>query len=126
MYRNLERLQTSFTGLAAHRLFDVNVAYGNQTLNGRGVYISGSYFPTLGIRPYLGRLLGPSDDQTIGGAYVAVLGYSYWESHLGADSTVVGKTLIVNGKPMTIIGVAPPEFEGTTLGAIPSVYIPIS
>src|SRR3954471_14335871 len=82
MYRDLERLQTTFSGLAAHRLFDVNVAYRNQTLNGRGPSSSASYFPVLGVKPHLGRLLGPSDDATIGGAYVTVLGYQYWQASL--------------------------------------------
>src|SRR3954469_5993131 len=126
MYRDLERLQTTFSGLAAHRLFEVNVAYRNQTLNGRGVYISGSYFPTLGVKPHIGRLIGPGDDQSIGGAYVTVLGYDYWQSRLGADSTVLGQTILINGVPMTVIGVAAPDFEGTTLGAIRNIYVPIS
>jgi predicted permease len=126
MFRDLEAKQTVFTGLAAHRLFGANLAFKNQTLNGEGMMVSGSYFPLLGLQPAAGRLLGPADDQTIGGHFVAVLGYDYWQSRLGGDPGVVGQTMIVNGQHMTILGVAPEGFEGTTLGSRPRVYVPIS
>ena len=60
MFRDLERVQTTFTGIAAHRLFGANLAYRGQTLSGDGVFVSGSYFPVLGMQPALGRLLGPA------------------------------------------------------------------
>src|SRR5687767_7839714 len=85
MYRDLEREQTVFSGLAAHRAFGANLAYQGQTLNGEGMMVSGSYFPTLGIQPRLGRLLAPADDQTVGANFVAVLSSSYWETRLGSD-----------------------------------------
>ena len=62
MFRDLERVQTAFTGLAAHRIFGTNLAYNGQTSSGDGVLVSGSYFPVLGITPALGRLLTPDDD----------------------------------------------------------------
>ena len=68
MFRDLERRNTAFSGIAGHFLFGVNVAMPGQTpINGQGVFVSGSYFPVLGVRPALGRLLTPNDDQTIGG-----------------------------------------------------------
>src|SRR5829696_6598259 len=85
MFRDLERAQTVFTGIAAHRLFGANLAFNRQTMNGEGVLVSGSYFPVLGLRPALGRLLTPADDQVIGGHFVAVLSHAYWTAHLGAD-----------------------------------------
>lgn len=126
MFRDLEAAETALSGLAAHRVFGANVAYENQTLNGEGVMVSGSYFPLLGIQPARGRLLGPADDETIGAHYVAVLGHSYWETRLGADPDAVGRTIIINGHPFTIVGIAPPGFEGTTFGAHPLVYVPIT
>ena len=66
MFRDLERVQASFTGIAAHRNFSANVAFGGQTESGRGVLVSGSYFPVLGIQPAAGRLFAPEDDQTPG------------------------------------------------------------
>ncbi|HVX38755.1 MAG TPA: ABC transporter permease [Gemmatimonadaceae bacterium] len=126
MFRDLEKAPTAFSGIAAHRAFGANVAYKNQTLSGQGMYVSGSYFPTLGIAPARGRLLSPSDDQSIGDSYVAVLSYDYWQSKLGADPNIVNQRIIINGQPMTIVGVAPKGFEGTTLGTHPYVFVPLS
>ena len=90
------------------------------------MYVSGSYFPVLGLRPALGRLLGPADDETIGGHPVAVLSHAFWETRMGADPGVIGETITVNGQPLTIVGVAPRGFEGTTLFVRPDVFVPIT
>ncbi len=126
MFRDLERMQTVFTGIAAHREFAANIAYNGQTLNGQGMLVSGSYFPVLRLRPALGRLLGPDDDRAIGASFVAVLGHDYWASKLGSDPGVLGQTIIVNGQHMTIVGVAPAGFSGTTLGVRPELFVPIT
>ena len=126
MFRDLEREQTSFTGIAAHRLFGANLAYNSQTLSGEGVLVSGSYFPVLGVKPVLGRLLGPDDDRTIGESHVAVLSHAYWRTRFDANPNVLNQTLIVNGQHMTIVGVTPRGFDGTTLGSRPQVFVPIT
>jgi predicted permease len=127
MFRDLEKANTSFSGIAGHFLFGANLAMAGQTpTNGQGVFVSGSYFPVLGLRPAVGRLLTPDDDRNIGGHYVAVLSYSYWENQLGANPSVVGQQITINGQHMTILGVAPQGFGGTTLGAQPNVFVPIS
>jgi putative ABC transport system permease protein len=126
MFRDLEREQTMFAGLAAHVSFGVNVSAGDAALEGRGTYVSGSYFPTLGLRPAVGRLLAPGDDQVIGANYVTVLSYDYWQTHFGSDRGVVGRTITVNGQPLTIVGVTPRGFFGTTLGVRPLLFVPIS
>ena len=126
MFRDLERARTGFTGIAAHVIFGANVSYKHQTVNGMGMLVSGSYFPVLGVQPALGRLFTKNDDQTIGGHFVAVLDFNYWTTRLGADPSVIGQKLVVNGQTMTIIGVAPKGFDGTTLGAIPNVFVPLS
>ena len=125
MFRDLQRMLT-VVDLAAHRGFGVNLAYHGHTLNGEGMLVSGSYFPALGLRPALGRLLGPDDDRTVGGHFVVVLSYAYWVTHLGANPAVLNEALIVNGQSMTVVGVAPRGFDGTTLGARPHVFVPIS
>ncbi len=126
MFRDLERTQTQFAGIAAHVEFGANVGFNKQTVNASGMLVSGSYFPLLGIAPALGRLLAPSDDLTIGGHFVAVLGYGFWENRLGSNPAVLNQTIVVNGQPMTIVGVAPRGFDGTTLGERRAVYVPIS
>lgn len=129
MFRDLERAETPFSGIAAHYPFYANVAFRGRATSVEGVegvLISGSYFPVLGLRPALGRLLAPADDQTPGTNYVTVLSYRYWANQLGADPKVLNQTLLINGQPMTIVGVAPKGFEGTTLGARPNIFVPIS
>jgi predicted permease len=125
MFRDLERVQTVFTGIAAHRDFGVNLSYRGQTAPATGLFVSGSYFPVLGLRPALGRLLGSSDDRVVGGPDLVVLSYAYWQSRLGGRSDVLGDTIVVNGQPMTIAGVAPEGFAGTTVGLIADVFVPI-
>jgi predicted permease len=126
MFRDLETANTGLDGLAAHVAFGANLAHDGATTSGAGALVSGSYFPVLGIRPALGRLLGPADDERVGEHYVTVLSYSYWENQLGLDRSVLNTTLIVNGQPMTIVGVAAPGFAGTTLGGAPDIFVPIT
>ncbi len=126
MFRDLQKAHTGFTDLAAHVLFGANLAFRNQTLNGEGVLVSGSYFPVLGIPPALGRLLSPADDQKVGESLVVVLSHAYWTERFDRSPAVLGETLVVNGQHLTIVGVAPDGFGGTTLGARPQVYVPIT
>lgn len=126
MFRDLEQARTRFSGLAAHRSFGANLAFQRQTLSTDGTLVSGSYFPVLAMPPALGRLLTPADDQEIGAHPVAVLSHRYWTTQLGADPGVLNQTLVVNGHPFTIVGVAPRGFDGTTLGLQPSVFVPLT
>ncbi len=126
MFRDLEKADTAFVGIAAHRLFGANLAFNGKTQSGEGMQVSGSYFPILGVRPVLGRLLGPDDDRNIGGHPVAVLSHRYWTGQLGADPAALNQTIVVNGCSMTIVGVAQPGFRGTTLGGNPAVFVPIT
>ena len=127
VFRDLERASNApFSGIGAHRAFGANVAFDKQTFSGQGMLVSGSYFPVLGLKPALGRLFTPADDRNVGANYVAVLSNSYWESRLGSRKSVIGEPIIINGQTMTIIGVAPRGFDGTTLGSRPDVFVPIT
>jgi predicted permease len=126
MFRDLEKAQTAFTGMAAHRTFGANLSYRKQTLNGDGMFVSGSYFQVLGVQPTLGRLIGPADDRAPGESPVVVLSHAYWRTRFDASPSVINDTIIVNGQPMTIVGVAPPGFDGTTLGNKPRLFAPIT
>ncbi len=126
MFRDLQKASGPFSGIAAHRVFSVNLSSTEQTTSGQGMLVSGSYFPVLGLQPALGRLLGPADDQVVGQNFVVVLSYNYWTNRLGGDPNVLNQTMTVNGRSMTIVGVAPRGFEGTTLGVKTDVFVPIS
>jgi predicted permease len=126
MYRDLERLQTVFTGLAAHVIFGANVAARGQTLNTDGEQVSGSYFPTLGVQPALGRLFTPSDDTTPGGHPIVVLSHDFWASRFGLDPAVLNEPMVVNGVSLTVVGVTARGFTGTTTGSSPDIFVPLS
>jgi predicted permease len=126
MFRDLQREHTSFTDIAAHVLFGANLSFHNQTLSGQGLLVSGSYFPVLGLKPTIGRLLSPQDDQKVGESLVVVLSHAYWTTRFDRNPGVLNDTLIVNGQHLTIVGVAPEGFDGTTLGAKPQVFVPIT
>ncbi|HKN66340.1 MAG TPA: ABC transporter permease [Gemmatimonadaceae bacterium] len=122
MFRDLQNAKLSaFTAIAGHRDIGANVSYGQSAFARRGYLVSGSYFPILQIRPALGRLLSPPDD-AVGAPPAIVLAYWFWETNLGADPGAIGKTLTVNGRPGTIVGVAPKDFNGTTYGSRPAFY----
>lgn len=88
-------------------------------------YVSGNYFTTLGIRPFAGRFFSASDDRP-GAAPVAVIGYRAWEA-MGSDPSLIGSTLVIEGAPVTVAGVAPPGFFGDTLGPFPpDFWIPLA
>jgi putative ABC transport system permease protein len=126
MFRDLERMSQVFTGVAAHRNFTANLAYRGQTLNDQGMLVSGSYFPVLGLQPAIGRLFTPDDDRVPGGHPFVVLSYDYWQRRFGLSPGVINDTLVVNGQALTIIGVAPSTFTGTTTGRWPQVFVPLT
>jgi predicted permease len=126
MFRDLQKTQTVFTDIAAHVGFGANLAYEAQTSSGEGLLVSGSYFRVLELQPALGRLLDSNDDRVAGESRVVVLGYNYWSSRFGLDPTILNKQVIVNGQSLTIVGVAPKGFDGTTIGMRPAVFVPIT
>ena len=126
MFRDLQKTQTVFTDIAAHVGFGANLAYETQTSSGEGLLVSGSYFPVLELQPALGRLLNSNDDKVVGESRVVVLSYNYWSSRFGLDPTILNNQVIVNGQSLTIVGVAPKGFDGTTFGMRPAVFVPIT
>src|SRR5437868_6588342 len=127
MFRDLEKQQTTFSSIAGMVIRPTNVAVPGRTpLNGEMVLASGAYFSTLGLQPALGRFFTARDDDPIGANYVTVLSYGFWQDQMGADPQVVGKAITVNGKQMVVIGVAPRDFESTTLGSRPLLFAPLS
>jgi predicted permease len=91
----------------------------------RSEYVSGSYFSVFGIGALRGRLFTPKDD-TAGAPPVAVLSHHAWQTAYGGDTSVVGSTLVVEGHPFTVIGIAPPGFFGETLQSDPAeIWIPL-
>jgi len=88
-------------------------------------YVSGDYFQTLGIRPQIGRLIASADDQ-LAASPVVVLSYNYWRSDFGGLASAVGRTILLNKIPFTIIGVAEPRFDALSPGNTIQVWLPLS
>jgi predicted permease len=88
--------------------------------------VSGTFFPVLGVKPALGRLLDESDDQTPDAGPVAVASYTWWTRRFGNNPSIIGKTFRFESTVYTIVGVAPPGFFGTSVGQAPDLWIPLS
>ncbi len=125
MYRDLRDQNKVFDGLIAATHATAGVVWNNRSEPIDAEIVSGNYFEVLGVRPALGRLFVSSDETAEGANPLAVLNFDYWKTHL-AEAQVVGKTLLVNGSPFTIVGVAAPGFHSMVWGRTPAIYVPIT
>jgi putative ABC transport system permease protein len=126
MYKDLRDKNTAFAGMVAAVHGGVGVSWNDQAENKDAEIVSGNYFNMLGLRPAVGRLFTDSDDTAKNANPVAVLAYDYWKAHFNASPDVAGKTLLINGHPFTILGVAPEGFHSAIDGYTPGVFLPIS
>ena len=127
LFRDLEGVEVAgLSPIAAQRNFGANLAWSGHTGRAEGLLVSGSYFQTLGVTPALGRLLTPEDDRPAGGHPVVVLSHRYWTNQFAADPSIVGTPLVVNGEPMTILGVTAETFVGTVALDTPQVFVPLA
>lgn len=113
-----------FTDLMAYTgNHSMNLNLGGQKTQIQGMAVSANYFSLLGLRPALGRLLDSHDDTT---NPVAVIGHGLWRQRFAGATDVIGKQIILDDKPLTIIGVTPAAFKGTIVGGNPDVYLPLT
>lgn len=89
-------------------------------------YVTGNYFTLLGVKPWLGRVILPSEGQVEGADPVLVLSYSYWKARFASDANVIGKRVLVNGHPVTVVGVAAPQFHGAQAMVDAQSFLPLS
>ena len=125
MYQDLRDRNSIFSGVIARAGAQLNVSYGDQTERVSGELVSGNFFEVLGVRPWAGRLFTPDDDRNPGAHPVAVLSYRFWESRFNKDPNLIGKTILVNEHPVTVLGVTPPAFYGVDLSSNPDVRVPM-
>jgi len=117
--------QQSFTGITASGITPMSLTGKGKPERVWGMVTSANYFDLLGVRPILGRVLLPAEDEKPGGAPVAVISYRLWQTHFGANPEVVGQTLEINQHPYTIVGVTPAVFQGSQTGLRSEIWIPI-
>jgi predicted permease len=125
LFRQLKSENTIFDGVFARHPTNVLFAMegGPEPVNAE--IVSGSYFDVLGVRPALGRLIDETDDVTPGGHPVVALSYDYWKTKLGGRADIVGKRVLMNNYPMTVVGVAADGFRGVDFGEMPAVFVPM-
>ena len=124
-YIDVRDRNRSFESLAAYAPAYVAVDVDGSPSPTWAFGVSGNYFDALGIQPYLGRVLHPSDEQGPNSAPYIVLTYAYWQSHFHSDRGVIGQVVQLNKHPFTVIGVTPPQFRGTLLFFVPTFFLPI-
>jgi predicted permease len=125
MYQDLRDRNSVFSGVIARGGTQMNVSYGDQTERVRGELVSGNFYEVLGVRPWIGRLFTQDDDRTPRAHPVAVLSYTFWESRFNKDPNLIGKTILINEQPVTVLGVTPPGFYGVDLSNNPDVRVPL-
>ncbi len=125
MYQAMRDKNTIFANVLTRSGVSFNASYGGQSEHAGGEMVSGNYFETLGVQPFLGRLIGPEDDRIPGAHPVAVLSYGYWQRRFGSDPAIVGKDIILNNNPIRVIGITPPRFYGTEMAQNPDIRVPM-
>src|SRR5229473_608663 len=126
MYANLRDRNSVFTGLAAKDTFSATLTYRGNTERARADLVSGNYFETLGVTAAIGRTFEPADTAAPGSTPVVMLSNGYWKSRFGADPGVLNQGVLVNNRPMTVVGVVSAGFDGIQPGFVPEIYIPIT
>ena len=126
MYRDLRDQNKVFDGILAAEKGSVGLSWHNQAESKDAEVVSGNYFDVLGLKPALGRLFTAQDASAKDANFVAVLGYDYWRTRFAASPEIVGQTVLINGRPFSIIGVAPAHFDSAIGGYRPGVFVPVS
>src|SRR5271155_4362985 len=124
-YLDLRDRNRSFDGLTAYILTQVALDTGKNPSEVWGYEVTGNYFDAMKIHPYLGRFFHLADEHGPDSAPYMVLTYAYWHSQFQDDRGIVGRVVQVNRRPYTILGVAPPEFNGTLLFFYPDCFLPM-
>ncbi len=124
-YKDYRDRNTVLSGLSAYRIVVSALSHGGRNQRVWGYLVSGNYFDVLGVKPALGRAFLPEEDATPGSHPVAVLSYGCWERRFGADPSIVGQTVQFNGRPYTVVGVAPKGFIGTEVAYQAEMFIPM-
>jgi predicted permease len=117
---------TVFSGMALHMFTGLRYKEGEKNVTLFCQMVSGNFFELLGTKPELGRLLTSQDDAVEGAGAFVVVSRNFWQNRLAGDPQVVGRTLLLNDAPFTIVGVAPAEFRGISMFDPPDLWVPTS
>jgi predicted permease len=126
MYQDIQQRGESLSEVLCRRLVPASVSMDNQTERLQAEMVSGNYFTMLGVKPAAGRVFSSQeDDQIYRGHPVVVLSYDYWTTRFARDPSAIGKKILVNDYPMTIVGVSAAGFVGLDPAQAPQIRVPI-
>jgi predicted permease len=125
MYTDFRDRNEVFQGMFCRYGTGMSVTYNGKTELAPGELVSGNYFPVLGVGAALGRVFTAEDDLHQGGHPIALLSYAYWQTRFGGDAGVIGKKILVNGYPLTIVGVSQKGFDGVEPGYTVQIRVPM-
>ena len=126
MYQDIRDKNQVFDGMFCTHGNTMSASFGGRTELIAGEQVSGNFFRVLGIGPAIGRVFNGSDDLYQGAHPVAVLSYGYWKSRFAGDPGILGKKIMVNGYPLTVVGVSQAGFDGVEPGFAPQIRVPIT
>ena len=124
-YLDLRDHNRSLSSLMVYTLWPVDLTGNQKPQRVWCDFVSANYFDTLSVRPTLGRMFLSAEGTKPGGAPVVILSNHLWQDHFGGDRSIVDKTVQINKHPFTVIGVAPPLFEGTQTGVRADLWLPV-
>jgi predicted permease len=125
-YKDLRDRNQVLAGLLARFSTQVSVAAQGTSELANGELVTGNYFTVLEVQPAVGRVFGAEDETAPGANPVVVLSYGYWKRRFGLDPGILNKQLVVNGHPLTVVGVSRAGFSGVQVGQVPDLFIPIT
>ncbi|MGH9839150.1 MAG: ADOP family duplicated permease [Blastocatellia bacterium] len=125
-YKDFRDQNGALEGLAAYKFVPMSLSQGGNNERLWGYLVSGNYFDLLGVRAARGRMFTQEEDRAPGAHPVAVLSHGCWQRRFGGDPNLVGSTVTINNHSFTVVGIAPPEFNGTVLIFTPEIYVPIN
>jgi predicted permease len=124
-FEHLRAQARSFSGMAGYSFTTaMNLTGSGKPERVWGSVASSNYFDVLGVKPVLGRAFLPAEDLTPEGAPVAVISHRFWETHFGSSNDILGQTINLNQHKFTVVGVAPPSFQGTLTGLRCDLWVP--
>jgi predicted permease len=124
-FLDLRKRNRSFEDLTAYIITPIGLDIGKETVQPWGYEVTGNYFDAMQVQPYLGRFFHDADEHGPNSAPYLVISYAFWRSQFQDDRSVVGRVVLVNKHPFTILGVAPPAFDGTLLFLYPDFWVPM-
>jgi len=126
IYQDIQQKAAPFSEVLCRRLVAASVSVDNQTERVQLELVSGNFFTMLGVRAAAGRVFNSQDDdRTFLGHPVVVLSYDYWDTRFSRDPKIIGKKILVNNYPLTVVGVSAPGFAGLDPAISPQIRVPI-